>query len=301
MVEERGQKRNLAPKFTKGYSHIPQLREKLRWLYGYHPIVKTQYQLAKELNISPGTLSTWLTGVSYKDAVSVAPQNPDCIPTKHHRAFMDVWGLPAAVLEMEDLTEFKNALATFESGRGPWEKLVRGFPDDSTLEIVVNGEKGLIDPDDKADEGVLQLVAGDEIMLRVPNPDLRYAALLMQDRFGWASLRPNPRWTTTEADAVLVFPRQHDGAAPRFAELDSVAGMHRVLAIFTDEPLPPPVLDILLAQPIDLNGLNHMANALQARLAGGPSRLRVISRRFLVSPARRRKSRSIASAAPMVP
>lgn len=294
MAEGRGEKKQLTPKFTKGYSHIPHLREKLRWLYGHHPIVKTQYQLAKELNVSPGTLSTWLTGVSYRDAVSVAPQNPDCIPTRHYRAFMDVWGLPAAVLEMEDLTEFKNALATFESGRGPWEKFVRSFPDDSAIEIVVNSEKGLIDPDDKAEMGVLQLLVGDEIMLRIANPQFRHVALLMQDRFGWSSLRPNPRWTATEADAVVVYPRQHDGA-PRFAELDAVGGMHRVLAIFSSEPFPGSILETLLAQPLDLNGLNHVAGAFQSRLAGGPDQFRVISRRFSVSTARRRKPRSSAS------
>jgi hypothetical protein len=292
MVEERGGKKTLQPKFTKGYSHIPQLREKLRWLYGYHPIVKTQYQLAKELNISAGTLSTWLTGVSYKDAVTVAPQNPDCIPTKHYRAFIDIWGLPAAILEMEDINEFKNSLATFESGRGPWEKFIRTLPDDEALEIVVNGEKGLIDPEDKADQGVLQLLAGDEIMLRVDNPGLQHGVLLMQDRFGWTSLRPNPRWTATEVDGTLVFPRQAEDAPARFAELDSVGGMHRALAIFTREALPVSVLDILRAQPLDIGGLNHVAGLLQGRIAAGASQCQVVSRRFLVSTGRRRKPRS---------
>lgn len=292
MADERGGKKTLQPKFTKGYSHIPQLREKLRWLYGYHPIVKTQYQLAKELNVSAGTLSTWLTGVNYKDAVSVAPQNPDCIPTKHYRAFIDIWGLPAAILEMEDINEFKNALATFESGRGPWDKFVRTLPDDNALEIVVNSEKGLIDPEDKADEGVLQLLAGDEIMLRIPNPGLKHGVLLMQDRFGWSSLRPNPRWTATEVDAELVFPRQADGSPARFAELDAVGGMHRALAIFTREALPASALDALRAQPLEAGGLNHFAGFLQGRLTAGPDQCHVVSRRFLVSTARRRKSRT---------
>ena len=291
-MADQGGRRTLQPKFTKGHSHIPQLREKLQWLYGHHPIVKTQYQLAKELGVSPGTLSTWLSGVSYKDGATVAPLNPDCIPTKHYRAFMEIWGLPPAILEMADLAEFKDALATFEAARGPWEKLHRGLPDDESLEIVVNGEKGLIDPDEKAEQGLLQLFAGDEVMLRVPSGGLSHAALLMQDRFGWSSLRPNPRWTATEVDGALVFPRQTDAAAPRFAELDSVGGMHRVLAIFTREPLPRGLLDIFLAQPLDIGGLNHAAGALQGLMAAGPGACLVLSRRFLVSPARRRRSRS---------
>jgi hypothetical protein len=293
MADERGGKKTLQPKFTKGYSHIPQLREKLRWLYGYHPIVKTQYQLAKELNISAGTLSTWLTGINYKDAVSVAPQNPDCIPTKHYRAFIDIWGLPAAILEMEDVAEFKNALATFESGRGPWEKFILSLPDDSSVEIVVNREKGLIDPEDKADQGVLQLLAGDEIMLRIVNPGLKHGLLLMQDRFGWSSLRPNSRWTATEVDAEFIFPRQVEGSAARFAELDTVGGMHRALAIFTREMLPGSALDVLHAQPLETSGLNHLAGLLQGRIASGPDHCQVVSRRFLVSAGRRRKSRSV--------
>jgi hypothetical protein len=292
MALERGSRKTLQPKFTKGYSHIPQLREKLRWLYGYHPIVKTQYQLAKELNVSPGTLSTWLTGVNYKDALSVAPQNPDCIPTKHYRAFIDIWGLPSAVLEIDDITEFKTALATFESGRGPWDKFVRTLRDDDAIEIVVNGEKGLIDPEDKADAGVLQLQAGDEIMLRIANPGLTHGVLLMQDRFGWSSLRPNPRWTSTDVDAELVFPRQVDGSPARFAELDAVGGMHRALVIFTREALPSSAMDVLRAQPLETSGLNHLAGLLQGRVVSGPDQCEVVSRRFLVSTARRRKSRS---------
>ena len=90
MTQQEGGRRVLPPRFTKGYTHIPQLREKLPWLYGTHPIVRTQYLLARELKVSPGTLSTWLSGVTYKDGLSVAPQNPDCIPTRHYRAFMAI-------------------------------------------------------------------------------------------------------------------------------------------------------------------------------------------------------------------
>ncbi len=283
-------RRTLAPTFTKGYSHIPHLREKLRWLYGYHPIVKTQYQLAKELGVSPGTLSTWLTGVSYRDAVSVAPQNPDCIPTKHYRAFMEVWGLPAEVLELADMAEFKSALSRLEAGRGPWEKLLGGVSDDPAFEIVVNTEKGLIDPDDKVEAGLPLLAAGDEIMLRAPNPAGEHGLLLMQDRFGWSCLRPNPRWAELETGPELVFPRQRVDAPPRFAELDSVGGMHRALAIFLPSPPPASMLEILMAPPLDLNGLNHIAGVVQSRGA------RLASRRFLVS-SRRRRSRASVSVA----
>jgi hypothetical protein len=292
MAEQEGGRRVLPPRFTKGYTHVPQLREKLPWLYGTHPIVKTQYLLARELKVSPGTLSTWLSGVTYKDGLSVAPQNPDCIPTRHYRAFMAIWGLPDAILEMADLAAFKSALASFESGRGPWDRFVLALPDDEALEIVLNAEKGLIDPDDGPESGVLRLFAGDEIMLRLPSLDAAHGALLMQDRFGWSTLRPTARAPETALDGALVFPRQRAGGPARFAELDAVGGMHRAIAILWPEPPPAALAELLLAQPLEQGGLNRLAPLLQGRIAGHGCR--VVSRRFMVSAARRRRRSSVA-------
>jgi hypothetical protein len=39
--KESGSRRELEPVHTKGYMHLPHLREKLEWLYGYHPFVNT--------------------------------------------------------------------------------------------------------------------------------------------------------------------------------------------------------------------------------------------------------------------
>ena len=52
-------RRHLDPTHTTRYVHIPHLREKLEWLYGYHPLIKSQERLADELEVSPATLSTW--------------------------------------------------------------------------------------------------------------------------------------------------------------------------------------------------------------------------------------------------
>jgi hypothetical protein len=267
--------------------HLPRLREKLEWLYGYHPFVNTQYQLASELKVSPATLSTWLNGTRYTDPRTVATVNPDSIPIKHYRSFLDIWGLPGSLLEIEDLTEFKNALATFEAGRGPWEKLIRALPDDESIEIVANAQRGIVDPEDEEDPGIVQLHAGDEILLRVPNPNRRHAVMLLQDRIGWSSLRPNPRWVETLADGDIVFPRQGAEGAPRFARLDMVGGVHRVLVIFTDDPLPAGVLDILMGRPLEVGSLNHAVSAIQNRLAAGPNKCRILCRRFVVSPGAR--------------
>src|SRR5258708_4389370 len=56
--EELG-KRELDPKYTRGYVHIPHLRDKLPWLYSLHPTVDAQYKLARTLRVAPAQLSTW--------------------------------------------------------------------------------------------------------------------------------------------------------------------------------------------------------------------------------------------------
>jgi hypothetical protein len=277
-----GGRKVLEPVYTAGYVHVPHLRKKLRWLYGNHPFVNAQYKLAQAMRVSPATLSTWLNGAQYNDPNTVAPANPDSIPARHFRNFVDIWGLPQAVLEIEDLTEFRNALATFEAGRSAWDKLVRAVPDDDSIEIIANVRRGIVDPDDEDDPGILQFDASDEILVRVANPGLMYGLMLLQDRFGWSCLLPNPRWREMKAGEFLIFPRQIANEAPRFARLDSVGGVHRILAIFLAEPLSGSVLEILLTRPIDMGSLNHTAVVFQNMLAAGPGRCRMLSRRFLV-------------------
>jgi hypothetical protein len=274
--------KELKPTFTRGWKHIPQLRDKLPWLYGHHPFVKTQYQLAAELRVSPATLATWLNGQKFTDPKTVARANPDSIPIKHYQSFLAVWGLPAAVLEMDDTQEFQTALATFETGRGPWDKLVRALPDDETIEIILSTDRGVEpDPADADEAGIPHLWALDEIMLSVRNPGLRHAAILLQDRHGWSTLHPSPRWPETDAGEVLVWPRQPTEGPRRFRRLDMVGGVHRILVVFTHERLPDGVLDILLSQPMDMGSLNHVASTFLNRLAAG--KCRMLMRRFLVS------------------
>jgi hypothetical protein len=284
--DDRG-KRTLEPIHTRRYRHIPHLRDKLPWLFGLHPFIKRNYELARELHVSPGTLSTWLNGTKFSDARTIAPANPDSIPVEYFRSFVDLWGLPPEVLDLDDLNEFRRTIEHFETGRGTWDRLVRSVPDDPRIEILVEDTtRGLVDPDEEEELGVPRFPVGTRLMLRVPSGGLRHGALLEYDRSGWVSLRPNPRWTETELDGeTMIFPRQRADGAPRFARLEG-AGLHRVLAIFTDEPLPPGVLEILMARPIDSGRLNYTGTVLQSRLGAGPDKCQLLSRRFLaVSPA----------------
>jgi hypothetical protein len=280
---EPGAKRLLEPVYMPGYVHIPQLRKKLRWLYAHHPFVTAQYKLAGALGVAPATLSTWLNGTQYEDPHTVAPVNPDSIPIKHFRAFVDLWGVPAAVLEIEDFAEFKKALATLESGRGAWEKMVGPFADGADIEIICGASRGVVDPDDEEDSSILQFRANDEILIRAANPGLSHGVMLLQDRFGWSCLRPNRRWQETEVGKFLIFPRQISDGVPRFARLDAVGGLHRVLVLFLAEPLSSGVLDVLLTRPIDFGSLNHIAPVFQSLCNSGSDHCRVFSRRFLVS------------------
>ena len=268
---------------TDGYVHVPQLRRKLKLLYGYHrPLVDTQYKLAGVLGVSPATLATWLNGTRHEDARTIAPLNPDSIRASYYPQFVDIWGLPRATLELEDLAAFSAALATFQAGLTAWDKLVRAVNEDESIEIVVSRTRGLIDPDDEDDPSILRFDPQDEILIRVASGGFRHGLMLLQDRFGWSCLRPNARRKETEIGDLLVFPHQSPGNSPRFARLDEVGGVHRVLAILAMEPFPNFVGDVLLSKPLDPGGLNTIALHFQTRLGVGTGKCRMLCRRFMV-------------------
>ena len=274
----------LTPVFTSDYVHIPHLRKKLKWLYGRNPVVDTQYKLAEAMDVSPATMTKWLQGTEFEDERTVAPLNPESIPVKKFRQFVEIWGLPETTLLLEDLTEFTDTLAKFEAGHTAWEKFVRAAADGDRIEIIANSSRrGIIDPDDKEYSGILHFEPNDEILIRATNPGLRHGIMLLQDRFGWTCLRPSVRWKETEIGDALVFPRQIADEPPRFARLDAVGGIHRVLVIFIAEPLPASVLDILLTRPIDLGGLNNAAPFFQNLRGAGPDHFGMFGRRFLVA------------------
>ena len=283
--DEAPGKRKLDPRFTRGYVHIPHLRDKLPWLYSVHPTVDSQRKLARALRVAPAQLSTWLNGVRYSDARSIASVNPDSIPIKHFQSFIDIWGLPTEILEVDDLAEFRSAIQHFEGGRGAWDKLLRAVPDDDdAIEIVPeSSERGLVDPDDEEDAGIIRFPVGERLMLRVAAGRFKHGLMLEQDRGGWVSLRPNSRWPQTElAGGQLVFPRQLPDQPARFARLE-VSGLHRIFVVLTDEPLPAPVLDLLMRRPIEPSSLNYTATVLQERMTAATDKHRLCSRRFYAS------------------
>ena len=280
---EGRKRRELEPTHTMGYVHVPLLREKLGWLYGWHPVVKTQYILAREMGVSPATLSSWLNGKRYSDSLTVAVVDPDSIPKKYFQQFLDVWALAEDTMQAPDLAQFKTALQDAKIDRRPWDRLVAALIDDERIEILVNVARGLIDPDETYADGIPQFRPGDALALRVKNPRMRHGVMLLQDRTGWSSLRPTPQARSTEVDGDLIFPRQLAAGPMRFAQLDATIGMHRVLVLLMDDVLPPGVINVLLARPVDAAGLNQIAPLLQKRLADGVEKSRMLSRRFIVT------------------
>jgi hypothetical protein len=277
-------KKVLPAVFGSDYVHIPHLRKKLKWLYGRNLEVDTQYKLAEAMDVSPATMTKWLQGTEFEDDRTIAPLNPESIPVKKFRRFVEIWGLPETVLLLEDLTEFRDVLAKFQAGHSAWDKFVDAAADSDCIEIIANDSKrGIIDPDDEEYSGILHFEPNDEILIRVANPGLRHGIMLLQDRFGWTCLRPSVRWKETEIGDTAVFPRQIANEAPRFARLDTVGGVHRVLVIFIAEPLPASVLDILLARPIDLGSLNNAAPFFQNLRGAGSDHFCMFVRRFLVA------------------
>ncbi len=220
----------------------------------------------------------------HSDARTIAAVNPDSIPIKHFQSFVDIWGLPTEILEVTDLAEFRSAIQHFEGGRGAWDKLLRAVPDDDDAIAIIpeSASRGLVDPDDEQDAGLIRFPIGERLVLKVAAQAFRHGIMLEQDRLGWTSLRPNSHWLPTELNGELVFPRQLPDQSARFARLE-VPGLHRILVILSATPLPAPVLELLLRRPIDVGSLNYMATVLQDRLTATPDDCRLFSRRFVAA------------------
>ena len=278
------QRREIKPIFTKGYKHVPHLKEKLLWLYGFLQGIQSQRDHAAVIGVSPAAFSTWVNGTLFKDAAgNVARANPESIPAKYYGKFVKSCGLPAEILELGDPAEFKTALDHFENQSGGWSALVGGLPDDHRIEIIAeNTTRTLVDPDEEEVDGIPRYRVGERIMVRVENLGLHHGLLLEEDRGGWIALRPNRRMTDTALDGALLFPRQYPNRPPRFARLDGV-GLHRVLVVLTKAALPPGVLDVILQRPIDPGKLNYFASVLQKRRTADKDACLLMSRRFLAA------------------
>jgi hypothetical protein len=276
-------KRVLEPVFTPSYVHVPHLAAKLEYLYVYHPFIKTQKELSRALKVQSSTITGWKKGTEHNDATTIAVVNPESIPTKYYGQVLGLWNLPAGLMELTDLSDFKNTVATYEAGRGPWDRLVREIRDDASIELIGNTSRGLIDPDDLEDVSLPQFEAGDEIMLRVAKPGFRHGVILHQDRVSWSCIRPSPRRRDpTEIETDLVFPRQIAGSPGRFAKVPAIGGVNRVVVILTQEPLPKGVMDILLSEPMTQSSLNQVVPVLQNWTGSGSKQGRLLGRSFLV-------------------
>jgi hypothetical protein len=277
-------KRGIKPIFTKGYKHVPHLKEKLLWLYGFLQGVECQRDHAAAIGVSPAAFSTWINGSLFKDtAGNSARANPESIPAKYYGKFVRSCGLPAEVLELPNLDEFKTALEHFDSQSGGWTKLVGSLPDDDRIEIIAeNATRTLVDPDEEEVDGVPCYRVGDRIMVRVTNQGWHYGLLLEEDRGGWTALRPNARAPEAALEGPLLFPRQTPGKPPRFARLDGV-GLHRVVVVLTKTPLPNGVLDVILQRPIDSAKLNYVASVLQKHRAADKDACLLMSRQFIAA------------------
>src|SRR5580692_5254752 len=162
-------RRGIKPIFTKGYKHVPNLKEKLLWLYGFLQGIECQRDHAAAIGVSPAAFSTWINGSLFRDSAgNAARANPESIPAKYYGKFVKSCTLPAEVLELENLAEFKAALDNFESSVAGWTKLVGGLKDDERIEIIAeSATRTLVDPDEEDVDGVPRYRVGDRIMVRV--------------------------------------------------------------------------------------------------------------------------------------
>ena len=281
------ERRQSQTKHTNEPASIPHLGEKLEWLYRYHPVVKNHDEFARRLGVSPAFVSNWLSGTRCADDCIVTLVDADRIPAKYLERFLDIWALPASVLELADLNKFKHALAAHEASQSLWERFVLANTDHRGIEIFLNPACCAIDSHDMADRGSSCFHIGDEIQFRVANPGYLHGVLMLQDRLGWSILRPSPRSPDTAIGEVVLFPRPRADGVTRFSTLDTVGGIHRALMILTAERLPAAVLDILLVRPTTSGDLDRIVAVLHERLAHGPQHCHLLTRRFLVAAAPR--------------
>jgi hypothetical protein len=248
---------------------IPHLKEKIDLLFRYHPSIRRQDQLAIAMRIGPSGLQGGL--------------RPDTVSRRDFSALVDIFGVPAAVLESEDLAELKRAFVP-EAGRSAWNRLAGVLSDDEAIEFVVHDGERIIDPERDADHGgILRVYADQQIMVRVENPGFGHGVLLQQDRNGWHPLWPNLESKETEVKDALVFPRQSPGGTPRFAPLID-SSVHSVLAIFTQQPLPSDVVNAFMGNTLDViddHDLDRAASILIKLIIAGKAKL--LSRRFLLT------------------
>jgi hypothetical protein len=69
------------------------------------------------------------------EAMRIAPgalrgMKPDTVPVKFFGALVDIFGVPAAVLESKDLAELKRAFEVPKAGRSAWNRLTGVLSDD---------------------------------------------------------------------------------------------------------------------------------------------------------------------------
>ena len=181
------------------------------------------------------------------------------------------------MLLVEDLDAFRDAVRRVDNTLKPWERFVRGLPETTDLRIFVSSDcnRGIVDPDET--EGLFRLWLSDRVMFRIALPAPHYFVFLVEDTMGWQCFWPKPG-VADDASPTFAFPRERNGLA-RYAFIDSL-GIHRALAVVSEEPLPPEVRGVLQQNPLQRAALDTIAGRLQTLRSEG--RCSFLSRRFFV-------------------
>ena len=264
---------------------IPHLSKKLDLLFGHDPDVRTQEDLAKQLNIDPSQISRWKSGGDYGE------KRAGKVPGHHVDQMSEIFKVSAEWLrgdKQDDETEgqyharLKSELRACEP-RSEWQKLFMEAEVSGLLSVRRANAKGSfrgLAPEDRPD-GFLgkSFHVGERVYveLKLSPPwesrgggPLAHVVLLMMDGARITCLWPSEMFGSPAHEVAAPRVTIPKDAPVRALKVTEPIGVQSLFAVLTSEPLPSALVGELmsLGHPDLRPCLARMTTELQGRPAG---------------------------------
>jgi hypothetical protein len=125
---------------ARNFVRVPALEKKLSWLYGRHPQIRSDGDLAKQMGVSRTRIHELIYGKTQG--------GPGTFPIKSLELLCSFFAdyVDRETMGCPDLDEFRRRIE--ERPRQVWARRLEDTPDTPDLEIVGNRTKGIVDPDE---------------------------------------------------------------------------------------------------------------------------------------------------------
>lgn len=223
---------------------IVQLGQKLTYLYGRHPTICSNEELAKALKIDPRNISYWIYGSP--------TQKPNRVPDKHVNILCDIFSVRQNILLSLSFNQFKAAL-----DGGIWLDFVKKALRWRWLRLVrCDASRGLVFPKDRdktletfnlAEQVQVSLTLPRRWAEQIPHKPL-YLALFSIDQEKTTVLVPSKAFPDARVFSPVF-------TTPSF-NIEGPTGDQSILILLTAEPLPD---DVALAFKEEKNIAPHLA------------------------------------------